>query len=422
MSTTVAPPVTWNPAAPAVRRGERSLRRGSRPLVWFLIHNVLRNRRDVFRVPGLGYVITSAAACREAYLRQDLFAKDGDQSAGVIITQVVGETALLNMDGEKHRVLRKQLIGLFTPKFVNDVCERALGDITADITARLQAGEAIDIARIARRVTGTMMLHMVGFEVDGVLDRGATSETMEDRALRMFDLGRQLIDMVPSRVTRLDPATVATGKAILDQLVDGVEEVYAHGADTTIPGRMRELGLTFEETRSVVGMLLIAGTETTASGLARIVGLLNDTHQWSRLQADRSLMQGAIDEGLRLTTPVPVSTRTTVKEEEFYGTKIKPGKLVFIALTRAMRDPKVIERGDDFDIGRTQPRELRQLWFGAGPHFCLGFSLANREIATVLEAMLDAVPDIEIVERTASKQVLLPSWERMMVRATGVTA
>jgi cytochrome P450 len=87
-----------------------------------------------------------------------------------------------------------------------------------------------------------------------------------------------------------------------------------------------------------------------------------------------------------------------------------------------MRDPKVIERGDDFDIGRTQPRELRQLWFGAGPHFCLGFSLANREIATVLEAMLDAVPDIEIVVRTASKQVLLPSWERMLVRATGVTA
>lgn len=47
---------------------------------------MLRNRRDIFRVPGLGYVITGAEACREAALDNDLFVKDGPRSSGALMT------------------------------------------------------------------------------------------------------------------------------------------------------------------------------------------------------------------------------------------------------------------------------------------------------------------------------------------------
>ena len=397
-----------NPAARAARRAERRLLRASRPIAWFLIHGLIRNRRDVVRVPGVGYVVTSAAGCREALLDQELFAKDGDQSAGALITQVMGPTALLNMDGPTHLELRRRLQGLFTPKLIDAVTEQALDDIADDVRRELAAGQELDVALLARRVTGTMMCHMVGLDLTG--------DALERRGLEMYELGQQLVRMVPTNLKPLDPAQVEAAKEVFERLVDGVDAVHANGPGSTIPGRLRELGLSREEARGVVGMLLIAGTETTSTALSRIVALLHDTDQWARLEADRSLMQSAIDEGLRMCTPVPVCTRTTRRDGEFRGRAIKQGRLILFALTRAMRDPAVIERGDDFDIARVQPRELRLLWFGAGPHFCIGFNLALREIHTVLGALLDGAPRMTITSRTPARGVLLPTWERLVIR------
>ena len=72
-----------------------------------------------------------------------------------------------------------------------------------------------------------------------------------------------------------------------------------------------------------------------------------------------------------------------------------------------------------FDIGRTIPRELRLIWFGAGPHFCLGYNLAMRELTTVMTALLDGAPELEIVSRKAARKVLLPTWDELWVRRKG---
>ena len=67
-STTAAAaePRDWDPNARAMHRASRRLLAASRPLAWFLLHGIVRNRRDVVRIPRLGYVITGAVACREA--------------------------------------------------------------------------------------------------------------------------------------------------------------------------------------------------------------------------------------------------------------------------------------------------------------------------------------------------------------------
>ncbi|MCW2928181.1 MAG: Cytochrome [Thermoleophilia bacterium] len=418
-SSTIAPPastpvVDWNPSALRKRWSTLRLLAASRPLAWFLLHMVVRNRKDVVRIPRLGYVITGAVACREAAVDSERFRKDGPKSAGALLTQVMGKTALLNMEGPDHVALRRRLQGLFTPKYVNDLADRALAPIAAEVTADLRAGRTIDATLLARRVTGTMMVHMVGLRLEG--------EAREKRAREMYKLGQRLVGMVPTDMKELDEREVAAAKAVFEEIVHGIDEVHADGPEDTIPGRLRELGFDLEETRGVVGMLLIAGTETTSTALVRILGMLMDTKQWKRLQRDRTMLDSAIEEGLRCATPVPVSTRTSASDFEFHGRHIRKDELVLIAWARAIQDRRVIERGTDFDISREIPRELRLIWFGAGPHFCLGYALAMREMQTVLTAILDGAPELEIVRRKAARKVLLPTWDELDVRRVGGAA
>jgi cytochrome P450 len=404
----------WDTNARAMRRANRRLLAASRPLAWLLLHGFVRNRRDVVRVPRIGYVITGAVACREAAVDSERFRKDGPKSAGALLTQVMGPTALLNMEGPEHVALRRRLQGLFTPRFVNELADRALAPIVDEVVADLGAGRTIDVTMLARRVTGTMMCHMVGLRLEG--------EAREKRAREMYKLGQRLVAMVPTDMRELSSDEEAAAKAVFEELVDGIDEVHADGGDDTIPGRLRELGFDLEETRGVVGMLLIAGTETTSTALVRIVSLLHDTRQWDRLQADRDLLENAIEEGLRCATPVPVSTRTSAADFEFHGARIRKDELVLIAWARAIRDTRVIADGERFDIGREIPRELRLIWFGAGPHFCLGYNLAMRELTTVLTALLDGAPRLEVVRRKAARKVLLPTWDQLLVRRAGGAA
>jgi cytochrome P450 len=95
---------------------------------------------------------------------------------------------------------------------------------------------------------------------------------------------------------------------------------------------------------------------------------------------------------------------------------MKKDKLVVAFLNNAVRDRKVIKDGGDFDIRRKLPRELRQLHFGAGPHFCIGNNLARREIELVLEQVLALPREVEVLDRSYAKHVLIPTYESVMIR------
>ncbi len=399
-----------NPGSKLAKRHEARLFRASQRLFWCFNMYARWRRREVVKVPFLGYAVNGAVAVREVLLDDERFPNTNSKPDTVLITQVVGPQSLTNQNGPPHKALRAQLQDLFTPKYVGELCDRVLTPVIDDFREALLRGEEQDVARLARIITGTIVLSMTG-EIERV-----TGTARDERALELTDIGRQIAAMVPARLKAVGDERLEIAELLIEQLIEGVKETYDAAGEGTIPGRLKERGVPWEVARGIIVVLILGGTETTQSGSARLVAMLSDTDQWARLRSDRSLLDNTLDEGLRVCSPVPIITRWVKDDCVFRGVRMRKDKLVITFVNNAVRDTAVISNGGDFDIGRAIPRELRQLHFGAGPHFCLGFNLARREITMMMDAILDLPREIEVVEREYADKVLMPAYKRLVVR------
>jgi len=98
------------------------------------------------------------------------------------------------------------------------------------------------------------------------------------------------------------------------------------------------------------------------------------------------------------------------------GHRIAAGARVVILTCNLARDPGLFPSPDRFDPERVHPPQSRHLWFGAGPHFCLGFAVAQRQLAVVLDALLDLPGELRIARRRAARAVIVPAYRRLEVR------
>ncbi|HEY7136305.1 MAG TPA: cytochrome P450 [Acidimicrobiia bacterium] len=152
--------------------------------------------------------------------------------------------------------------------------------------------------------------------------------------------------------------------------------------------------LTDEEIFAFLRLLLPAGSETTYRSSSNLLyGLLTHPDQLDALRADRSLMAGAIEEGLRWEPPLTGIARTAVRDVEIDGVHVPAGASIGVCLGAANRDPERFENPEDFDIRRTQ---INHLAFASGPHMCLGMHLARMETAVMLEIVLDRLPNLRL--------------------------
>jgi cytochrome P450 len=73
--------------------------------------------------------------------------------------------------------------------------------------------------------------------------------------------------------------------------------------------------------------------------------------------------------------------------------RIRAGEKITMWYPSVNRDEDVFPNPDVFDVGRS-PNE--HLGFGIGEHFCLGASLARRELVIIFEELLRRIPDITL--------------------------
>lgn len=141
--------------------------------------------------------------------------------------------------------------------------------------------------------------------------------------------------------------------------------------------------------------LLVAGHETTAGMIAKMVAvLLADRRHWERLLADRSLVRTAVEEVLRFDPNGGFGLPRYLREDaEIGGAVVPSGTTLICSMAAANRDRSAFEGADELDVGRSPNPHIA---FGAGAHSCLGQPLARTELQTVLDVLLRRLPTLDL--------------------------
>ena len=146
---------------------------------------------------------------------------------------------------------------------------------------------------------------------------------------------------------------------------------------------------------SFLRLLLPAGDETTFRSTGNsCISCSRSRTNWSRCAADRSLIPQAIEEALRLETPLLTITRLATRDTEIGGVAVPQGSTIMLMLAAANREETRYELPDHFDVTRDSPTP--HMSFGHGPHVCLGIHLARVEMRVALNLLLDRLPDLRL--------------------------
>ncbi len=154
--------------------------------------------------------------------------------------------------------------------------------------------------------------------------------------------------------------------------------------------------LTEREQGTFFLLLLIAGNETTRHSLAQgLLAFAKHPEQLHRLRADPGLIETAVEEVLRWTSPQLHFRRTATVDTSICGVEIAAGDKVVTWYLAANYDPAVFADPYAFDLGRTPNRHVT--FGGGGPHLCLGQWMARLEVRSFLRALVAHVERVELV-------------------------
>jgi cytochrome P450 len=376
------------------------------PIAWPLAR-VARRWGGLVRVPSLGVVVSNAELAHEILVRSDDFTKNGPGSISATMTELIGPSALANMDGDAHQRLRAKLTDLFAPASARALLQAADAPL-ARLRADLRDGKTVDLVRWMRLLSGRITLDMLGVTFPAGEEDAA--------ALELVALGERIVAGFDLR--RISGAKARRMRADCDALAEYVRAGYQSAVvpPASLIYRLRELGLSFDEARGVISLIFLAGTLTTAASLPRIVALLVDSGQLGGLRGRPDAVARAIAEGLRYVAPVPATVRIAARDSSVQGHDVAAGERLVILTCNMARDAGLFPDPDRFDASRVHDPRARNLWYGAGPHFCLGFAVAQRELHLTLDALLAEPGELRIVRRRIGVRRLLAGYARLEIR------
>ncbi|MDY6811711.1 MAG: cytochrome P450 [Actinomycetota bacterium] len=302
---------------------------------------------------------------------------------------------MVMQDPPSHTAFRKLVARGFTPRQVIEV-EPTVREFVVERLAGLRTdGPADIVGELFKPLPSMVVAHYLGVPEP-------------DRS--RFDSWTQAIVGATSGVGGMAAAAEEAGAATMEMLAyftELVEFRRRHPADDTV-SQLVSAGLA-DDPADPGGLLSIlaftftmvaGGNDTTTGMLGGSVALLErHRDQRRRLVDDPDLIPGAIDELLRLTSPVQGLARTTTREVTYPDTPDGPvtipaGRKVLLCYASANRDPRVF--GPDADMLDVTRGPRRILTFSHGNHHCLGAAAARMQARVALIELLARFPDFTV--------------------------
>jgi cytochrome P450 len=315
------------------------------------------------------------------------------------------EPSMIGQDPPQHTRLRGLVSQAFTPRIIRRL-EPRIHEIAHELVDRaLEQGEVDLVQALTYPLPVIVIAEIIGVPAE---DREQFKE-WSDKAVaslgnglfapptpeRMRELGR-LLDEMGAYFARLADER---RRAPREDLLTGLVQAEVEGSK-----------LTHEEMLRMLVLLLVAGNETTTTLIGNaVVELLAHPGQLQRLRAQPDLMETAVDEVLRYSSPVQLDPCCAKRAVALHGHTVEPGQIVVCWIGSANRDDEVFEHADQFDVGRGDNRHIA---FGFGPHYCLGANLARLETQVTLRVLLQRTRGFE-----RSDDALLPLHQSIVFRA-----
>jgi len=285
---------------------------------------------------------------------------------------------LVMLDPPDHTAFRRLVARAFTPRAVASI----ENEVRAFVAARLDALPAHDevdiVAELFKPLPSMVVGHFLGVPeadraafdrwTEAIVAANAAGDVLHAHGA-VTELFAYFSDLIDRR--RRDPGA------------DTVSMLVTAAAETGTPELLRILGFAFT---------MVAGGNDTVTGLLGGAAELLAVHPDERatLVAHRELTGDAVEELLRLTSPVQGLARTTTRDVQILDTIVPAGRKVMMLYGSANRDPRQFgPDADDFAVGR-RPRQI--LSFSYGAHHCLGAALARLQGRVVLEELLARFP------------------------------
>jgi cytochrome P450 len=341
------------------------------------LHEVLAQLRQlgpVVWVPLLGAWLVVSREAASAALRDAVTYTVDDPRFST--AQVVG-ASMLSLDGEEHRRHRDPFADRFRPA---DVARRDSEHIAGTARRIVSALRANGAAELRRELAGPLAVAVAA----GALGLEGVPVA---QLLGWYD---QLVAAV-GEVSQGAPVSDAARQAhssLAAELVRTLEQPGSWLSEVTST-------LTTQEAVANAVVFLFGGIETNEGMTANVLHhLLAHRAQLADVDADRTLVDAAVEESLRLEPAVVRLDRYATTDTVLAGVRISKGDPVFISIAAANRDPAYYPDPDRFDIHRAQARS--HLAFAHGPHLCIGATLARLQTRAAVTAVLDMLPGIRL--------------------------
>ncbi|MEX2228599.1 MAG: cytochrome P450 [Dehalococcoidia bacterium] len=306
-----------------------------------------------------------------------------------------GDSSIITMDPPRHVKMRRLVNKGFTPRAVNAM-EPKIRTQTREVLDQLGDRKSGDfVLEVSSQLPLAVICGLMG------LPREAWPLMFEltNAALGAGDPEYQQAQVGESGSTNAARETARAGNAkmymyfqevLRQRRAEPQDDLISILLEAELDGEQ----LTEREILDFCNLLVIAGNETTRNAISGgLVALQEHPDERAKLQSDMSLIDSAVEEMLRWTSPLHHMTREATADVEIRGQHIAAGEKVMMWYPSANRDEDVFADPYRFDLGRAPNDHIA---FGIGEHFCLGAGFARKEIRVMFEELFDRYPKITL--------------------------
>jgi cytochrome P450 len=239
---------------------------------------------------------------------------------------------MVMLDPPEHTAFRKLVSRGFTPRAVREVEPEVRAYVADQLDAFVAAGGGDIVVDLFKPLPSMVVAHCLGVPpedrdrfdgwTDAIVAAGSAGHATDaaDATTAMLGYFSELIER-----RRREPGQ--------DRGSDTISHLVAAGVGDDDAGLLSILGYVFA--------MVTGGNDTTTGALGGAVQLLAERpDQRNLLVGEPGLVKDAVEEFLRLTSPVQGLARTTTRDVELHDVTIPAGRKVLLCYGAANRDPR----------------------------------------------------------------------------------